>query len=457
MKKIAEASKPQNPQRTESHFNELIFGYPYIASNEKVEHARATLTQKYLTGPSLTTMIDLYVSILSRNLNDKMFQVGTWTQIEDFWSFFELVLTRCSLEALFGSAIFGRYPGLIKDFWKYEDAISGFIPGIPRILVSTVHQAPCNRLFQGIGKWLEANHSGSEFAKLSNDDPDWDEYRGSKFIQERDSVLTNLSLNVEGRAADMLSVMHWYAKIFRAMCGDRKTNTLTRRYSASVNVVPSAIWTIVEILRKPQLVQNVTTEVSQHISTGSATRNVGTVSSMPILDSIHQEIGRLRMAQCKTYILEKDVALEERWTLPKGCTAISFSRDIAMNTDAWASARPRTVGRPLQEFWAERFLIPDSQASKARSRQQSRESIEIGKFNMDGLELLVPTIDEQQLALGGHHARAMQAATLSVLLSEFEMQLCDPQAIDAAINPIRKEAFGAVRPLDRIAVRIRKR
>jgi hypothetical protein len=224
VKKIAEASKQRTLQGTESHLNEVIFGYPQIdgndANNEKVELARAALTRKYLTGPSLTTMIDLYVSILSRNLNDKMFQVGSWTQIEDFWSFFEQVITRCSMETLFGSTVFKQYPGLIKDFWKFEDAISGFIPGIPRVLVSTAHREPCDRLFLGIGKWLKANHSGSEFAKISNNDPDWDEYRGSKFIQERDDVLAKIPRVPEARAADMLCVMHRYVKISKAVGGD---------------------------------------------------------------------------------------------------------------------------------------------------------------------------------------------------------------------------------------------
>jgi hypothetical protein len=164
------------------------------------------------------------------------------------------------------------------------------------------------------------------------------------------------------------------------------------------------------------------------------------------------------MAHSRTYILDKELALDERWTLPKGCTAISFSRDIATNADVWASARPRTVERPLEEFWAERFLIPDKNAVKAAGRQQTKEGIQTGNCNLEGLESLVADFgDEQQLALGSEYARAMQAATLNVLLSEFEMQLCDPQATDAAVNSIRKEAYGAVLPLDRIAVRIRKR
>jgi hypothetical protein len=219
VKKVATASKLRTSQ--ESHINEVIFGPSKTgpsranaknANNELDEHARTALAQKYLTGPSLTTMVDHYVSILSRNLNDKMFQRGSWTQIEDFWSFFEQVLTRCSIETHFGSAIFKQYPGLIKDFWKFEDAIDSFIPGMPQLLVLTAHTEPRNRLLQGIGKWLKANHSGSEFAKITAEDPDWDEYKGSKFVQERDDVLAKTSLDVEARAAEMLSVMHRYVE-----------------------------------------------------------------------------------------------------------------------------------------------------------------------------------------------------------------------------------------------------
>jgi hypothetical protein len=233
---------------------------------------------------------------------------------------------------------------------------------------------------------------------------------------------------------------------------------LTYRFSANVDVVPSAVWTMIEVLRKPQLAKHVTTEVSRHTSTGSATHDVDSVADTPIFQSIYQEIRRLHMAQCRTYTLGNDVTLDERWALPKGCTAVSFSRDIAINTDAWATARPRTVERPLDTFWAERFLIPDKDALRTSGRRQSKESIGTGNFNNDGLESLVANFDKKpQPSLGSDFAKAMQAATLCVLLSLFEMQLCDPEATDAAITPVRKEAFGAVRPLDRIAVRIRKR
>jgi hypothetical protein len=139
-----------------------------------------------------------------------MFQVGSWTQIEDVWSFFQQVLTRCSVETLFGSAIFKQYPGLVKDFWKFEDAFDSFLPGMPRLLVSSTHDESCDRLRQGIGKWLKANHSGSEFAKIGTDDPDWDEHKGSKFVQESDDVFAKVPLGLEARTAEIMSVMHRY-------------------------------------------------------------------------------------------------------------------------------------------------------------------------------------------------------------------------------------------------------
>lgn len=61
------------------------------------------------------------------------------------------------------------------------------------------------------------------------------------------------------------------------------------------------------------------------------------------------------------------------------------------------------------------------------------------------------------LYLGREYIKAVQAATLAVFLTEFEMQLCDPEALDATIPLVDESAYGAVEPLEKVAVRIRKR
>jgi len=46
---------------------------------------------------------------------------------------------------------------------------------------------------------------------------------------------------------------------------------------------------------------------------------------------------------------------------------------------------------------------------------------------------------------------------LAVLLSEFEFELCDPDAADAAMPQLREVAFGIMQPQEILTVRIRKR
>ena len=74
---------------------------------------------------------------------------------------------------------------------------------------------------------------------------------------------------------------------------------------------------------------------------------------------------------------------------------------------------------------------------------------------MDGLELWNLTFADNPL--GREYADAIQAATLAVFLTEFELELSDPEVIDAAVPAAREVAYGQVKPLERIAVRIKKR
>ncbi|KAI4952608.1 hypothetical protein J4E91_003080 [Alternaria rosae] len=446
MKKAMHACEQQNAVVTRRNMHEVILGsreavakiYADAAVDKaELEFMRGVSMRKYLEGSPLANMTNLYADILSRNMNDKMFQVGSWTQIEDVWSFFQQVLTRCSMEALFGSAIFKQYPGLIKDYWKFEDAIQGFLPVLPWFATPRPYKEPLDRLCQGIEKWLRVNHSGTEFAKTGSDDADWDEHRGSKFIQERDDIVAKAMLPLETRTAEMLDIIH----------------------CSNVDLIPSSIWSMIELLRKPYLAGHVTDIASEHKPTKAATCDVNGIIARPLYQSLQAEVSRLRIAQ---YMIctnpTAKVAVDSEWTLPKESNAISFSQDYALNTKVWANAPPHAVSKPLEEFWAERFLAPSKDASKAQGQRKGRDSGKETRFDAQNLELLVPAVgDKQAFGLASDYIKAMQAVTLTVLLSEFEMQLCDPDLIDAAMPELRESAFGQVRPKDKIAVRIRKR
>ncbi|KAF2643967.1 putative cytochrome-like protein P450 [Massarina eburnea CBS 473.64] len=404
--------------------------------NGKLHHARVAVPEKYFTGAALKSLTDTYISIFRRNMSNKMFQVDSWTQIEDFWSFFEIDITRATTETLFGSALLKQYPKLARDLWDFNSAIEEFLPGLPQFMVSS-SVVPRDRLLNALKKWLQEKHGGTDFAKLDDQDPMWDEGKGSKFIQERDHVFANLpSFNYQARAVESLGVLQ----------------------SSVSAIMPSTFWSIVETLRNPALAKFLAAEMDQYHDTKKDTYDIAAITELPNLQSLHTEIKRLRTAT-RLIHLNQDTCLQldEIWTAPTGLSIINFSHDIGLNTALWTKASPRTVSRPLEEFWPDRFIIPDKSASTKRYRK-GRDSVTTGAFSLDGVELLHDALGFANYSESERtFATAIQTATLAILLTEFEVELCDSEATEELLPPVREMAFGTVKPMDKIAIRIRKR
>lgn len=200
-----------------------------------------------------------------------------------------------------------------------------------------------------------------------------------------------------------------------------------------------------------------TAEIAPYFDRKLGSYDVAAITSLPIMESIHAEVGRLRS---KTCIIRTNTAdsfkLDDEWSIPKGVHAIAFSHDLGLNTELWAKARRQTVAQPLEEFWAERFLIPD-QPTISKKADRKRERIITGTFSLAELEgLHIPLLGGQQ-PIPGDLVKAIQAATTSILLAEYEIELCDPEATDLAIPPLRELAYGTTQPAGKIAIRIRKR
>jgi cytochrome P450 len=223
--------------------------------------------------------------------------------------------------------------------------------------------------------------------------------------------------------------------------------------------MPSTFWYIVETLRNPALTKYLTKELSKHCSPASDFFDIATITAMPIIQSMHAEIGRLRMATATMRTNEvPNFKLDDKWMIPKGMSVMIFAHDLALNTDLWAKVRPQTVERPLEDFWAERFLIPDKPTNPERRSTTKEDKIGSGRFSMAGVAALHTTFGGgQHLCPGRYLAKAIQASTLAVLLCEYEIELSDPYDVDLIMPNIRELAYGTVKPRDKIRLRIRKR
>jgi hypothetical protein len=357
-------------------------------------------TALHLTDTALASIMDVYVSVLSENMHNKMFQIGTWTQIEDLWSFLQQVLVRCTLETLFGSALLKQYPRMVRDYLEFNTAVEDFTYGMPRIMVSAAAK-PRERLHQGIESWLRANRNEADKAVLASDDSVWDERKGLQFIREKDKAFSNVKgVDSKVRAAEMLGIIHTYAQpplssdqnhCFPAilkLIPDSRTNA---------DLISSTFWMTVETLRNSHLVRNMTSSIGQHCSPAARNYDILGLAQTPFVQSVQTEVRRLRTASCVVRTNVTDgFPLDKYWSLPKGATVAMFSYDISLNTDLWRKAHTRAVERPLEEFWPERFLNSDNKTKEARLKSAKNAGVERNKPQV---------ISIQDLALAQHCKR----------------------------------------------------
>jgi cytochrome P450 len=145
--------------------------------------------------------------------------------------------------------------------------------------------------------------------------------------------------------------------------------------------------------------------------------------------------------------------LDDEWSVPKGTSVKIFSRDLALHTAIWTRRCPQ-MEEPLERFAPERYLSADK---PTRLRRKGAPTY-TGQISTEGIDdLLVAFGAGSHVGPGRQFARAMQAATLAVLLGEYDIQLSDPDGVEELIPPAGGLIYGTNKPLGPVRMRLRKR
>lgn len=108
------------------------------------------------------------------------------------------------------------------------------------------------------------------------------------------------------------------------------------------------------------------------------------LSAQPMLQSAHAEVLRLRVAIAISRNNESEDFNLNDYRVPKGFSMIMFSRESALNADAWvASGRPPAATVPLGEFYAGRFLVPKA-AKEGVSRDDEKGASVQYEYSIEG-------------------------------------------------------------------------
>lgn len=401
--------------------------------SEDLDYVHSRVPRQYCSGAGLKSMAEAYTGLLSQNLGNKMFQDRTWTEIEDLWSFLQIEVTRAMLTTLFGQKLLKVYPKVMKDLWEFDANLDSLSTGMPRFLIPNAYKMR-DRLLENLEKWLKStNGYEAQSTASESEGTAWDPNQGAGYFRATDRAITELGFaDGQTRAAAALAMMHW---------------TVT-------NITPMAFWAIFETLRNPKLGEHLVASFDQHCNPTTAAYDIPALTAIPLFKSMYTEISRLRTTTCTIRVNEsEDFALDGDWTIPKGTEIRILSQDLALDTSAWTNARPQTVERPLTEFWVDRFIVFSGHKTK-----KGKDAIRSGPFSIESVDKLLTAFGGgPHLCPGRFMAQVLQCGTLSVLLCEYEIQLSDAEEAEMAVPPVPGLAFGTVKPLGPIRMRIRKR
>ena len=231
-------------------------------------------------------------------------------------------------------------------------------------------------------------------------------------------------------------------------------------------------WSVFEVLARPDVFSRVHEIVQSAYDTRAQQSESVKLGESPLLRSIFAEVTRLRVVGIIPKVVTTDFQLGE-WSIPKGSMLGLPSQTAAMNENVW-NAGTQEDPHPLDEFWAERFLVyPDKPNSGPLRRPKSAfHNTKQGPTACSSAPKMItsePTfslqgLDGAYLAFGGgpgmcpgrHFARQEVVCTLSKILLNYDIQLQTPKRWEPKMD---KTAFptGAFPPASRVPFRIRRR
>jgi len=156
--------------------------------------------------------------------------------------------------------------------------------------------------------------------------------------------------------------------------------------SATANTLPSAFWNVIEVYNDAELLERVQAELSNAIirpETGESRLpfrfDLDAITASPLLQSVYAEVLRMYVSLFHNRSpVEGDYSLGP-YKFKQG-DLVCVSTNVASNYSRAWDGRTDNGRHPLNEFWAERFLVPDKKDDNGNNDGTLK------KFSTEGLE-----------------------------------------------------------------------
>ncbi|THV97343.1 cytochrome P450 [Aureobasidium pullulans] len=389
-----------------------------VAPHLRIHHTVHVQVIKYLSGSGLKPMTNKLMENIAKTMLSSGIG-GVWLEMEDLFDFCKLKLLHASINSMFGEYLTALHPDFVDDYWKFDDCTTTLVKGFPSFMVP--------RSWAARRKCLDSlKHWKAYVEKLVDADgrtfyEGLDPHFGSQFIRQRHEGFNKMEpMNADSIASEDLAIM----------------------WAANSNAIPAAYWFLYEIFRDPELLGRVRSEV----------------------DGAPREDYQLG-----DYSFKKDRLL------------VAASYIAHHDTKVWNQG---TVDdpHPLNQFWAERFLLktgsdhsgpllqsyrkkhvdipattrPELPVRVDSAMEDSAVQPEV-KYSTDGLAgAWVPYGGGQSLCPGRHYAKQEMLMTFAIMSTCFDIEILQEPG-EVTLPDLGYFGLGVLPPKNKTRCRIRRR
>lgn len=348
---------------------------------EKINH------EKLLRADAVNEITAEFVKSLERFVSSELVQEGE-TLETGLYSWLRRPLFEASVYALMGSRLLEIYPDLEHDFFKFDVIMLSLFFGLPKALVPNSFRIR-DKALHGILKFHEIMEKEGSLPL----DPDgkiaWEPNWGNRLNRARQVFYRNVGLTESGKASLDLGIL----------------------FGLLSNAVPTVGWVIMHLL-DPKGDRTVLPRVMEELKTvrrADGSLDIPSLISLPLLQSIFQEILRLYTDNLVTRTILEDIVLPNEGNgnilIKKGSIVMAPSWIGHYDGEAWDNETHRH-----DTFYAERFLTTNAQGKQT--------------FTMSGTNgKLFPFGGGKSICPGRVFAKQEVLASIALVLLNFEFEV----------------------------------